>query len=144
MTLLFRTATPFIDLPAEVELTIVIAGPNSQSIEEGIASFQTTLEGEGSYYIIANGVLSPDEFAQNPDGLSTAFTLLIETGARETAEDGQSVDLKVLHGTTDAPNVGVNANGSSLILGFFLYGLYRVSYSASRCLSIWYYPGWRT
>ncbi|MEM9720938.1 MAG: DUF4397 domain-containing protein, partial [Bacteroidota bacterium] len=114
----FRSATPFIDLPAETALTIVIAGPASESIEEGIASFPATLEEGESYYVVANGVLEPDSFAANPDGISTAFTLLVEPGAREVSDDGQSVDLKVLHGATDAPNVGVNANGATLIPGF--------------------------
>ena len=114
----FRSATPFIDLPAESELNIVIAGPNSQTIEEGIASFQAILEDKESYYIIANGVLAPEAFAANPESISTAFTLLVEAGARESSADGESIDLKVLHGATDAPNVGVNANGATLIPGF--------------------------
>ncbi len=114
----FRTATPFLELPAEVEITIVIAGGNSESITEGLASFPVTLVDDESYYVVANGVLSPDEFAPNPDEVSTAFTLLVEAGARESAESGTGVDLKVLHGATDAPNVGVNANGATIIPGF--------------------------
>ena len=114
----FRSATPFLDLPAETELSIVIAGPNSESIEEGLATFNVILENGESYYVVANGVLAPANFAANPEELSTAFTLLVEAGARQTAEDGESVALKVLHGATDAPGVGVNANGATIIPSF--------------------------
>jgi len=114
----FRTATPFLDLPAETALSIVIAGGESESIADGIATFPATLEADESYYVVANGVLAPDDFAANPDGVETGFTLLVEAGAREAAESGEGVDLKVLHGATDAPNVGVNANGGVIIPGF--------------------------
>jgi len=114
----FRSATAFLDLPAETELTIVVAGGESEGIEDGIASFPATLEDGESYYVVANGVLSPDDFATNPDEVETGFTLFVEPGAREVAEDGELVDLNVLHGATDAPNVGVNANGNVIIEGF--------------------------
>ena len=114
----FRSATPFLELPAETDLTIVIAGPNSESIAEGIATFDVVLAANESYHVVANGVLNPETFASNPDEVGTAFTLLISDGTRETAEDGESVDLKVLHGATDAPAVGVNANGATIIPSF--------------------------
>ncbi len=114
----FRSATPFLDLPAEEEITIVVAPGSSESIEEGIASFPVTLEEGQSYHVVANGVLNPDDFAPNPEGLDIAFTLFTAADAREAAEDGESVDLRVLHGATDAPNVGVNANGGAVIPGF--------------------------
>ena len=114
----FRSATPFLDLPAETDITIVIAGPNSESIAEGIATFEAVLEADESYYVVANGVLNPDSFSPNPSDASTAFTLFVQAGARETSSDNQTVDLQVLHGATDAPNVGVNANGATIIPGF--------------------------
>ncbi len=114
----FRTATPFLDLPAGIEINIVVAPGTSESIEEGIASFPVTLEDGQAYHVVANGVLNPDDFAPNPEGLDIAFTLFTAADAREAAEDGESVDLRVLHGATDAPNVGVNANGNTIIPGF--------------------------
>jgi|GEM_PF-522066 len=114
----FRTATPFLDLPAGIEINIVVATGTSESIEEGIASFSVTPEDGQGYHVVANGVLNPDDFAPNPEGLDIAFTLFTAADAREAAEDGESVDLRVLHGATDAPNVGVNANGNTVIPGF--------------------------
>jgi len=114
----FRSASQFLELPAEEQLIITIAPGVSVMVDEGIASFPVTLEADSSYHVVANGVLEPDVFEGNPEGLVTAFTLLLEPGARQSAADGESVDLKVFHGATDAPNVGVNANGEAIIPGF--------------------------
>lgn len=114
----FRTATPFIDLPAGFPIKVAFAGPQSQSIADSIATFNLTLAANESYYVVANGVLNPSQFAANPDARSTAFNLLIATGAREKANDASLVDVRVLHGATDAPAVGVNANGATIIPGF--------------------------
>ncbi len=46
----------------------------------------------------------------NPDGISTAFQLLIKDMTRESAE-GSGVDFFALHGSTDAPTVDVIARG---------------------------------
>ena len=111
----FRAATPFVDLPAGYELDIVIAGPTSTSITDQVVATipATVMDGE-TYLIVANGVLDPAQFAANPDGASTAFQLLVEAGVQETGT-GSNVDIKVLHGATDAPSVGVNANGAAVV-----------------------------
>ena len=110
----FRTATPFVDLPTGYPVSIKIAPKTSASSSEAIATFTPTLMDGESYLVVANGVLDPMSFAANPDGNSTAFTLFLEAGARE-AGIGADVDIRVLHGATDAPSVGVNANGGAII-----------------------------
>lgn len=110
----FRGATPFVDLPTGYPVDIAIAPSTSMSSSEAIATFEATLEDGGSYLIVANGVLDPSSFAPNPDGNSTAFGLWIDATAKEASGTGD-VDIKVLHGATDAPSVGVNANGGAAV-----------------------------
>jgi hypothetical protein len=106
----FRAATPFLTLPAGYPITIGVAPASSSSIADALATFPATLVNGESYTIVANGVLNPASFAANPNGVSTAFTLLIAANAQETGT-GNNVDVRVLHGSTDAPTVGAAANG---------------------------------
>ncbi len=107
----FRTATPYIDAPAGVLLNIGIAPGNSTSVTDTLKNFQATLENGKTYVAIANGVLTPGSFAANPDAISTAFTLFIQDAMRESALLPGDVDLRVVHGSTDAPTVDVLAQG---------------------------------
>jgi len=111
----FRTASAFTDLPSGYEINITIAGPTSADITDGaIASFPATLEDGKTYSIVANGVVGTG-FASNPDNVDSSFTLLINDAVREAAITATNTDLLVLHGATDAPSVGVNANGNAVI-----------------------------
>ena len=111
----FRAATPFLDLPSGYELEIVIADPSSTDITDQVVTTipATLMDGE-SYTLIANGVLDPTTYALNPDGVPTGFELLVASNAQETGT-GAGVDLRVVHGATDAPTVDVLANGGGLI-----------------------------
>jgi len=111
----FRTATPFIDAPAGVELNIGVAPGNSSSANDTLKNFNVVLENGETYIAIANGVLDPNSYAANPDGRSTAFTLLVKETARETGS-GSGVDFFVLHGSTDAPAVDINAAGVATLV----------------------------
>jgi hypothetical protein len=102
----FRTATPFVDVPAGVPLNIGIAPGTSSSVDDTIASFVVTLEGGKTYVAIANGVLNPAGFASNPDGQSIGFTLFARDGIRESAAY-PFVKLIAFHGATDAPTVDI-------------------------------------
>jgi hypothetical protein len=102
----FRTATPFVDVPAGVPLNIGIAPGTSSSVDDTIASFLVTLEQGKTYVAIANGVLDPAGFAPNPDGLDIGFTLFARDGIRESATY-PFVKLIAFHGSTDAPTVDI-------------------------------------
>jgi hypothetical protein len=117
----FRTATPFIDAPAGVELNIGIAPGNSSSVNDTLKNFPVTLENGNTYVAIANGVLNPDSYAPNPEGISTAFTLFIKDMARESAT-GSDVDFFVIHGATDAPKVDVIARNITELVDDAAYG----------------------
>jgi len=117
----FRTATPFIDAPADVELNIGVAPGNSSSVDDTLANFNASLLNGETYVVIANGVLDPNSYASNPDGRSTAFTLFVQPMARESA-NGSDVDFFVLHGATDAPTVDVIARDVATLVDDAAYG----------------------
>ncbi len=118
----FRTATPFIDAPANVELEIGVAPGTSSSASDVLASFKVTLMAGKKYVAIANGVLNPVNFASNPDGKSTAFTLFIKENAQEAAATTGSVEFAVLHGSTDAPTVDILARDVAKLVDDAPYG----------------------
>ena len=106
----FRTATPFIDIPANTLLNIGIAPGNSGSVNDTIKNFQATLNKNKKYVLIANGVLDPTQFSPNPDGKSISFTLFAKDNIREQGVSWNKVDFVVVHGSTDAPTVDVIAD----------------------------------
>src|SRR4051812_29130790 len=81
----FRTATPFVTLPAGMPLNIGIAAGNSTSVNDTLKNFSVTLASGERYIAVANGVLNPASFAANPDGQSTAFTLFLQNNIRNMA-----------------------------------------------------------
>merc|ERR1739838_656624 len=54
----FRTASPFIDAPAEVDIQLAIAPSNSTSVADSIAVFSYNLESGGAYILVADGIVS--------------------------------------------------------------------------------------
>jgi Domain of unknown function (DUF4397) len=98
----FRTATPYVDLPDGVAITIGIAPGNSMGVMDVIASFTVTLTANETYVVTASGIVSPSGY--NP---AQPFDLKIFAGAREAAANGTTTDVLVLHGATDAPRVEV-------------------------------------
>jgi hypothetical protein len=117
----FRAATPFIDAPAGVTLNIGVAPGTSSSVNDTLVNFQAMLENGETYVVVANGVIDPGSYAQNPDGKSTAFTLFVKPMARESAS-GSGVDFFVVHGSTDAPTVDVIARNVATLVDDAAYG----------------------
>ncbi|MEO6902831.1 MAG: DUF4397 domain-containing protein [Bacteroidia bacterium] len=111
----FRKATPYMFVPAGVTLNIGVAPANSASVKDTLKNFTVTLQNGNSYIAVANGVLDPTKFALNPDGKSTAFTLFLQDQMREKAVKAGEVDLRVVHGATDAPTVDVLTGKTILV-----------------------------
>lgn len=108
----FRTATPFINAPAGINLSIVVAPDTSTSPASGIATFPIgALTAGETYIVVANGVLTPGTFTANPDGISTAFNLDVYAPGRESAASSGFVDILAHHGATDAPGVDIDVRG---------------------------------
>ena len=97
----FRTASPFISLPSGVDINVAIAPANSTNVLDAIVTFTYGLEADGTYILVANGIVSPT--GHEP---AMAFDIHVFAGARENAA-GEGTDILVFHGATDAPTVDV-------------------------------------
>lgn len=109
----FRSATPFIDLPAGISLSVAVAPASSTSSMDALATFPVTFENGKTYAITASGIVGD---------LSTPFTLIADGNARETAANPAKVDLNVLHGSPDAPAVDVVVRTGGKIVSNAAYG----------------------
>ncbi|PKA84510.1 putative secreted protein (Por secretion system target) [Ulvibacter sp. MAR_2010_11] len=103
----FRTESGFIDFPAEVEVIIGVAPPNSTSSGDAIASFPVTLMDGETYIVVADGIVSPTGY----DPIQP-FSLEVYAMGRETAAVATNTDVLVHHGSTDAPTVDVVETGA--------------------------------
>jgi len=114
----FRTATPFIDVPAGVQISVAIAPSTSASVSDAIATFNYTLTADEKYVIVANGIVSGTGY--NP---AIPFDLHVYAGGRESATNGTNTDLLVCHGSTDAPAVSVweTGVGAGQLFNNFVY-----------------------
>ena len=110
----FRTATPFLDLPADTDIEVAVAPGTSTGAGDAVFT-QTYNLPVGAYQLIANGVLSPDAFAPNPDGRDIGFQLIAGLDAQDEADDDDKAALRVVHGATDAPTVDVRTGGAILV-----------------------------
>ena len=108
----FRTATPFIDVPADRNITLGVAGENSASAADAIATFNVNLAVGGTYAVTASGIVG------NP---TTPFTLLVDGNAREAAINPAEVDFNVLHGSPDAPAVDIAVVGLGTVISDLAY-----------------------
>ncbi|QQX75731.1 MULTISPECIES: DUF4397 domain-containing protein [Aequorivita] len=102
----FRTATPFLDLPAGVEINIGIAPGNSTDVGDVLLTVPVTLTADEKYIVVADGIVSPTGYNPAPP-----LTLQVYPMAREMASNPANVDILVHHGSTDAPTVDVVETG---------------------------------
>lgn len=111
----FRSASPFVDLPAGTPIVIGVAPGSSTSYADTLTTFTVTLEPGKTYLAIANGVLDPSKFAANadPNAKPIGFNLYPFEGRTEAASSTDA-NVFVYHGATDAPAVDVLVNGSKL------------------------------
>lgn len=110
----FRTATPFIDVPADRNIAISVAPGTSQSVADAIASFNVNFDDTKTYSVIANGIVG------NP---TNPFTLVVSDAARETSAAG-SVAINVFHGSPGAPAVDVAERLAGTLFGNLSYGTF--------------------
>jgi len=106
----FRTASAFIDAPAETLQKIYIAPSTSMSYTAAIDSFPVTLGANEKYIVVANGIVSATGYSPAP-----AFDLDIYATAREAALLTTNTDILVVHGSTDAPIVDVEVVGTTIV-----------------------------
>ncbi len=102
----YRTATPFISLPAGIALTLGVAPEDSEGPQDIIAEFPTQLDSGVNYVVVATGVLNPDDFdtSANED---IGFNLAVFPNALTEGTAG-NISVLAYHGATDAPTVDIN------------------------------------
>ena len=83
----FRTATPFIDVPAGVDINIGVATANSTSAADAIANFPVNFADGRTYVVVAAGVV----------GGTPGFNLFVTDMGQETVADG-NVGILFFHG----------------------------------------------
>jgi len=116
----FRTATPFINVPADVEVDIAVAPSNSVSVADAIATFDNIVFNSGQTYVVtADGIVGDADFP---------FTLHVNDMAREAAATAGNVEFSVLHGSPGAPNVDVDAFAVGNLISDLAYGNYTDDY----------------
>ncbi|MBE2288029.1 MAG: DUF4397 domain-containing protein [Chitinophagaceae bacterium] len=110
----FRTASEFVNAPVGVPVTLGVAPKNSTSVADTIYSLTTTLTSDKRYIIVANGIVSPTGYT--PSAAAAPFRLSIYDQGREISTSASdSTDILVIHGSTDAPAVDVNAGSATLV-----------------------------
>ena len=102
----FRTASPFVDVPAGEEITIGVAPSTSMSASQSIVSYSYNLTEDKKYVLIASGHISP--FGYTP---LKNFSIEVYDMGRENANNASNTDLLIFHGSTDAPTVDVVETG---------------------------------
>ena len=102
----FRTASPFIDAPAESEFTLAIKGPDSQNPDDPIWSQNYTLTEGSTYIMVAEGIVSASGYEPN-----VPFDIAVYPMGREAANMMDKTDMLVHHGSTDAPTVDIYETG---------------------------------
>nr|MBP6828110.1 DUF4397 domain-containing protein [Saprospiraceae bacterium] len=98
--LAYFSATPFVFIPAGNKVNIGVALDNSLSVDDTLVNIQANLLNEGTYVIVANGIVGDP---------NTPFELRINSNAREAASDTNKTELSVFHGASDAPAIDIDA-----------------------------------
>ncbi len=114
----FRQATPFLDVPAGVDLDLVVA-PAGAGIDNGVGPITVQFDADETYVVVAAGNVSDSGY----DPVEP-FALYAFAAGQEEAGDPDNTDVLVFHGSTDAPTVSVweTAFVDGEIIGDFSFG----------------------
>jgi hypothetical protein len=121
----FRSASPFIDVPAGQTVTVYIAPPTSTSVASALATFTYNLSSASKYQLIASGIVSGSGYT--PGSSAAPFNLIANATLRERSINAINTDVLVFHGATDAPAVNVAAEGAGTVVSNISYGSYNAS-----------------
>lgn len=115
----YRTASPFVNVPAGEVFTISVKASNSTSAANPIWSNDYLLSGGDTYTLIAEGIVSGSGYSPAP-----AFDISVRNNMRETSNTMGNTDVIVHHGSTDAPLVNVSevAAGYGIVIEDLVYG----------------------
>jgi len=116
----YRDATPFLELPANVDLELAVAPSPSADVDDAIAEFPLgQLTADESYTAVATGIVGD---------MTTPFNIAVNAGAQTAAATPGMVDFNVYHGSTDAPNVDIDARTVGNLISNLPYGEFSDNY----------------
>lgn len=103
----YRNATPYVPLPAGVDIVVTVANSTSTDVMDGvIKTFNLgKLEDNNEYIVVANGVVGTG-FNAGEMGRDIDFDLKVLPGKRFAGMQTQ-IDVSIYHGVTDAGKVDV-------------------------------------
>jgi hypothetical protein len=107
----FRTATPFISVPAGVSLSVAVAPATSRSVSDAIATFPVRLDSGKTYIAVAHGIVG---------NAAKPFSIAISDAGRRFSTSPNNVDIGFFHGSPDAPNVSILA-GNTVVFSDIAY-----------------------
>jgi hypothetical protein len=116
----YLNATPFVEVPANVDLEIDITAPDAADNRDPV--FSTTANLKSTMYVaIAAGdpLVTSDE---------PAFTLALTDLGRLAPEVADNVEFLVFHGSPDAPAVDVAARDVGVLIDDIAFGEYADDY----------------
>jgi hypothetical protein len=99
----FRSATPFITVPAEVQVTFGVAPANSDGPEDAFMFLNRIFQADEIHYAVFHGMLSGVGY--NPQ---QSLELSVFEGAREEAVNPNQCDIICYHGSTDTPTMDIS------------------------------------
>lgn len=115
--LAYRSATGFVELPANTPIKIGIAPGTSSNPNQAVATINYTFEDGKTYYLIADGILG------------SSFNAYVFDNATESAKAGET-DLTIYHGSLDAGTVDVQETSGDITLAdAFEFGKFTQRYS---------------
>ncbi len=117
----FRTATPAIAEYAYATYDIGIADKHSTSVSDTFWHQVFTFKPDTFYIATMEGLRNPATYAANPNGISTAFNVLITTPAEYTASSGFNFDFFLVNGITDAGALYLTPQGGPTLCDSVLY-----------------------
>ena len=91
----YRSATPYLELPAEVPVNIAIAAAPSSSVDDAFVAFDAELTADEAFILVASGILGDDDAPFSADLF----------GSVTEAFDPEMVSFFIYHGASDAPPV---------------------------------------
>jgi hypothetical protein len=100
----FRSASPFVNAPAGVPISLGIAPANSTVVGDVIPglSFSYNLTANETYVLVAEGIVSASGYSP-----ATPFDIEVYAMGQESSAMMGNTDVLVHHGVTDAPTVDI-------------------------------------
>lgn len=112
----YQQATSYMEMPGDRELNIGLAPAHSMGASDTLMNVKTMLTPSESYVVIVDGVLKPDTFAANPDGISTKLKVLVKPMARQKAKTKGMIDFFAVQGVPDAPAVDISTRETGSVV----------------------------